>query len=536
MHSITLLKLQDGALSGRAIMSQVGRLFQRDLMPSDDPSEILKQEPADIVVAAFYAPTHELHTFLQKLKKSNSDTPIYLVASDLSPEAVIKAVRSGARDVFLLPLAPDDLLKRLAQDSGTADAGEPIFSSGEWQSCCSFLQPDPESMDEGKPSFDPDSLEATMIRLESERQELEQERESLAGERERLKAAAAQMENPGAVSGDLKLEFQRQTAELEEQRYEFEEQKVFLMDAQREVEAARAVWEDDRKVLEEANQELQKRIDELDQAASSGKNESGKTKWLRNSIGSLPLAKPKNGHNLSPSEINELVERASVATEARRGLEAELDEISRSAKQARARQVELEQEVADLRSRYENTGGGGIIAGGSLVERLERLSESISGARADLSTISSKRAATSLQIETLSAELSDQEITEALTPAHLSRIREVKTQRKELQESERLIAAEEALLQDNLDRDEQEILMIESWVEELESAREKISALPNSREAEKEINPATAVFQESPDPIVDEVPISKAGPKNKKFKARGQKGGLSRRFALRGMT
>jgi len=160
----------------------------------------------------------------------------------------------------------------------------------------------------------------------------------------------------------------------------------------------------------------------------------------------------------------------------------------------------------------------------------------ISGARADLSAIRSKRAATSLQIETLSAELSDQEITEALTPAQLSRIREVKTQRKELQESERLIAAEEALLQDNLDRDEQEILMIESWVEELGSAREKISALTDSKPAAKEIDPAPAAFQESSDPIVEEAPIPKTSPRKKKIKARGQKGGLSRRFALRGMT
>ena len=232
------------------------------------------------------------------------------------------------------------------------------------------------------------------------------------------------------MADDLKLELKRQADELEEQRYEFEEQKIFLMDAQREVEAARSVWENDRLALEESNQELQKRIDELEQGASSEKKGTDKTTWLRNRIGSLPLAKRSNGHNFSPSEINELVERAATGTEARRGLEAEFDEISRSAEQARTRQVELEQEVADLRSRYDQTGGGGLISGGSLVERLERLSESIAAIRADLDTVRSKRATTNLQIETLSAELSDQEITEALTPTHLNRIREGKTQRK----------------------------------------------------------------------------------------------------------
>jgi DNA-binding response OmpR family regulator len=536
MHSITLLKLQDGTLSGRAIMSQVGRLFQRDLTPSDDPVDLLRQEPAEIIVAAFYSPAHELESFLQKLKKPNADTPVYLVASDLSPETVIKAVRSGAQDVFLLPFAPEDLLKRLTRDSGASDTDEPVFSPDEWRNCCSFLQLDPESTGGNDPTFDSESFEAALIKLEADRQELERERQALAGERERLKAVAAQTENPEGLPDDLKLELKRQAEELEEQRFEFEEQKIFLMDAQREVEAARSAWEKERLALEESNQELQKRLDELEQGSSKGKDGTDKTTWLRNRIGSLPLAKRNNSHNLSPSEINELVERAATATEARRGLEAEFDEISRAAAQARARQVELEQEVADLRSRYENTGGGGLISGGSLVERLERLSESIAAAKTDLDTVRSKRAATALQIETLSAELSNQEVTEALTPTHLNRLREVKTQRKELQESERIFDAEEALLQDNLDRDQQEILMIESWVDELESAREKITAIKSSETTATETDPEEEVFQESPDPVAEEKPVARVSPKPKKGKAHGRKkSGLSRRFALRGI-
>jgi len=170
------------------------------------------------------------------------------------------------------------------------------------------------------PAFDSESFEAALIKLEADRQELERERQDLVGERERLKAAAAQTENTGGVPDELKQELKQQADELEEQRYEFEEQKIFLMDAQREVEAARSVWEKDRLDLEESNQELQKRIDELEQEDSNGKNGTDKTTWLRNRIGSLPLAKRNNGHNLSPSEINELGERAATATEARRGL------------------------------------------------------------------------------------------------------------------------------------------------------------------------------------------------------------------------
>ena len=127
MPSITLLKCQNSTLSERAFMSEVGRLFQRDLMPSDDPSKLPKQEPADMAVAAFYSPQFELDGFLKKLKKSSPDTSIYLVASELSPDAVIKAVRLGARGVFLLPLASDDLFKRISKDSGASDGDDPIF-------------------------------------------------------------------------------------------------------------------------------------------------------------------------------------------------------------------------------------------------------------------------------------------------------------------------------------------------------------------------------------------------------------------------
>jgi len=269
--------------------------------------------------------------------------------------------------VFLLPLSSEDLFIRISKDSGASDTGDPIFPEDEWQSYCSFLQPDSESIKDNDLSFGPKSVDEALTNLESERQALELERQSLAEERERLKEAAELRETTGAVPSDIKLELKRQSTELEEQ-------KIFLIDAHREVEAARGAWEEERLALEKSNSDLQKRLTELE---ANGKNGSNATNWLRNSIGALSLAKRESGHNLSPSDINELTERAAIATEARRGLEAELDEISRSAEQARTRQVELEQDVADLRSRYENTSGGGIISGGSLVERLDWLSESI---------------------------------------------------------------------------------------------------------------------------------------------------------------
>ena len=113
----------------------------------------------------------------------------------------------------------------------------------------------------------------------------------------------------------------------------------------------------------------------------------------------------------------------------------------------------------------------------------------------------------------------------------LSRIREVKAQRKELQESERILTAEEARLQDNLDRDEQEILMIESWVEELGSAREKIADLRDSAKTQTEAHPPTPVVEETSNPVKEpKFAVQDTGAERKKVKARGRKGGLYQRF------
>ena len=90
---------------------------------------------------------------------------------------------------------------------------------------------------------------------------------------------------------------------------------------------------------------------------------------------------------------------------------------------------------------------------------------------------------------------------------------------------------EETRLQDNLDRDEQEVLMIESWVEELESAREKIAGLMDFATTETQVDPTVAVFEESHDPVPEqEVSVPEIGAECKKVKARGRKGGLYRRF------
>ncbi|RKX31440.1 MAG: hypothetical protein DRP71_13410, partial [Verrucomicrobia bacterium] len=135
-------------------------------------------------------------------------------------------------------------------------------------------------------------------------------------------------------------------------------------------------------------------------------------------------------------------------------------------------------------------------------------------------------------------ELSNQEITEALTPAHLQRIREVKNQRKVLQESDTTLASEEGRLDDDLKRNDQELLMIESWVEELGSARTRIEELKEARRPRAEIK---LQVEETPSPEPQKVeeesppPPDQNRPKQKK-KTSGRKGGLSRRFALRGLT
>ncbi|MEZ5278671.1 MAG: hypothetical protein R3F07_19980 [Opitutaceae bacterium] len=536
MSSIILLRSENNRLRGRAFLSHQGRIFQRELVPRSDPGSTLAAETPDVIIAAWFSAADDLDGFLRGLCTSQSNTPVYLVAENLSPDEVISAVRAGARDVFLLPLNPQEILNRLSMDA-RAISSEAGIDPGEWERCCRFLQPESESeIDTSGPE---NPLEDALIRIESERQELELERQLLKEEWEQVRELQVTA-GPAEVSDEAKRELERRASELEDQRYDFEEQKIFLMDAQREVEAARLAWEEERRALESSNEELRTKLEALQQGQPNGKR-SGATpgpdgKWLRSSIGSLPLSKgDRRANGTSSSDVRELNERLNAANEARRGLEAELEEISRTAAQARASQVELEQEVADLRARYERTGEGGLASGGSLIDRLERLAESLAARRLDLEEICSRRSTLQLQIETLSAELSGQEITESLTPAHLQHIREVKNQRRELQDSEAALAVEQSRLTEDLERDERELLMIESWVEELDGARERIEALKRSHA--KTISEPDTAFQS--EPVMEagsfEPPVI-ADPVPEKGRGRSRKGGLSRRFALRGMA
>lgn len=540
MSSIILLRSENHLIQGRAFRSHQGRLFQRNLRPDTNPGSTLAQEAPDVIIAAFFSGAEGLDPFLRDLCASRAGIPIYLVAENLSPDGVISAVRAGARDVFLLPLDSQEMLTRLSTDA-RAISSEAGIDPVEWESCCRFLLPGPEAV-EGTGSGD-SPLEDVLIRIESERQELELERQILEEERKQLTREAS-THGSGDVSDELKRELERRANELEDQRYEFEEQKVFLMDAQREVEAARMAWEEERAALESYNEDLQKQLEAFQQNvqndARSGKTPKQDGSWLRTSIGSLPLAKGNHSGNgaATPSQVRDLTERLSAATEARRGLEAELEELSRTAAQARARQVELEEEVSELRSRYERTGDGGIASGGSLIERLERLAESQAASHADLADIRTQRSTLKLQIETLSVELSGQEITEALTPAMLQHIREVRRQRRDLQESEASLSADESRLTEELEHDERELLMIESWVDELESARGKLEALKSTRERIQESS-VSFVAETTTDPEVEAPcppPIPPQDSIPEKSRTRARKGGLSRRFALRGMA
>lgn len=538
MSSIILLRSENQGLEGRIVLSHGGRIFRRDLKPTDDPNALFQDGKPDAIVAAYFSPLEDLALFLEDLTSEHADIPIYLIASDVTAEAVKGAVQTGVKHAFQDPLDEEELLARLCVDTGSSDLAEGLDYE-EWMATCGFLKSG--SGPSGPESTDGD-LEAALKKLEADRQDIELERMMLVEERERIQQAPG----PGAgapVSDELKIELDRRATELEEQRYEFEEQKVFLMDAQREVEAAQMDWEAERAELEKSNEELKQQLETTKGGNGSSDKKSQEGGWLRSTIGSLPLSKGnRNPNGLTASEAHALQDRLKTTTEARRGLEAELEELSRTTAQARAREVELEEEVIDLRRRYERTGGGGVASGGSLIDRLERLAESHTTILSDLDAIRTRRSTLKLQIETLSSELSNQEITEALTPAHLQRIREVKSQRKELQESDAALAAEETRSSDDLERNDQELFMIESWVEELETARTRIENLRLARLHPSEATPDEASFKADPEPAPDapeNSPPSQTEPRPeaaKPRKTRGRKGGLSRRFALRGLT
>lgn len=533
MSSIIFLRSENHGLEGRIILSHGGRIYRRDLKPIDDPSTLFPNGKPDAIVAAYFSPLDEVALFLEDLTGEHADVPIYLVAEDIDAEAIQGAVQSGIKYAFQDPVDEEELLARLCVDTACADLAEGLDYE-EWTATCTFLKAGSEPQTEA-PSTDGGS-DQNLMKLEAERQELVLERQLLAEEREQLQRISS-AEGGAPVSDEQKRELDQRASELEEQQYEFEEQKIFLMDAQREVEAVQLEWEAERTELEKSIEELKQQLKAAPEAGDKKEAEGG---WLRSTIGSLPLAKNSRNQNgaLSATEAQALKERLRATTEARRGLEAELEELSRTTALARAREVELEEEVIDLRRRYERTGDGGVAAGGSLVERLGRLSETHATILSDLDAIRTRRSTLNLQIETLSSELSNQEITEALTPAHLQRIREVKNQRNELQESDSALAAEESRSCEDLERNDQELLMIESWIEELETARTRIEELKQARIQKSETKPAQAPTEESPKSPPNP-PKSSSPPKSKgakPLKARGRKSGLSRRFALRGLT
>ncbi len=536
MSSITFLRSENQSLEGRVILSHGNQLFRRDLTPTNDPKLLLQDLNPDAIVAAYFSPHEKLGAFIKDLTDQFPKTPVFLVAADLSQAATTAAGLSGAKDVFPVPINPDEILVRLFAIPECSDLCG-CLDEEEWAATCTYLEsgpgfgPDPESAG--------NNPEEAMMRIEADRQALELERQLLAEERAQLQSAPSG-NGKASLSDDLKRELEQQASELEEQRYEFEEQKVFLMDAQREVEAVQMDWEAERANLEKENVELKQQLESLEKGAGPDQKKDSTGGWLRSTIGSLPLTKGNPGQNgmLPASEALELKQRYVIATEARRGLEGELEELSRTTAQARARQVELEEEVIDLRRRYERTGEGGAASGGSLMDRLEHLAEAHTITQSDLEAVRTRRATLILQIETLSSELSNQEITEALTPAHLQRIREVKNQRKELQDSDATLASEEDRMHDDLKRNDQELLMIESWVEELGSARTRIEELKEARRTtaenkprvEEPLSPEPQKVEEKP-----KTPPDQNRPIQKK-KTRGRKGGLSRRFALRGLT
>lgn len=534
MSSIIFFRNETQGLEGRIILSHGGRIFCRDLKPTDDPNTLFPDGKPDAIVAAYFAPLDELAPFIEDLTGEHTDVPIYLVAENTEAEAIQDAIQSGIRHAFQDPLDEEELLARLCVDTACADLAEGLDYE-EWSATCTFLR-----SGSGAASTN-DGPDQALRALEAERQELELERQILAEERQQLQQVPA-VEGSAPISDEQKKVLDQRASELEEQRYEFEEQKIFLMDAQREVEAVQLEWEAERAELEKSIEDLKQQLKAAPGGAEAGDKKGSESGWLRSTIGSLPLAKNSRNQNgaLSAAEAQVLKERLSASTESRRGLEAELEELSRSTALARAREVELEEEVIDLRRRYEKTGNGGVAAGGSLVERLERLSETHATILSDLEAIRTRRSTLALQIETLSSELANQEITEALTPAHLQRIREVKNQRTELQESDAALAAEESRSGEDLARNDQELLMIESWVEELETARTRIEELKQARIPNAESKSDRPSVEKSTDPkskpTEATAPPARKGGRPAKTRHRKSKSGLSRRFALRGLA
>ncbi|RKX28516.1 MAG: hypothetical protein DRP71_17280, partial [Verrucomicrobia bacterium] len=84
MSSITFLRSENQNLDGRVILSHGNRLFRRDLTPTNDPKVLLQDLSPDAIVAAYFSPHEKLGAFIKDLTDQCPETPVFLVAADLS--------------------------------------------------------------------------------------------------------------------------------------------------------------------------------------------------------------------------------------------------------------------------------------------------------------------------------------------------------------------------------------------------------------------------------------------------------------------
>ncbi len=145
MSSIILLRSENQGLEGRIVLSHGGRIFRRDLKPTDDPNTLFPDGKPDAIVAAYFSPLDEVALFLEDLTGEHKDVPIYLITQDVNAEAIQGAMQSGIKHAFQDPVDEEELLARLCVDTACADLAEGLDYE-EWTATCTFLKTRSDSL------------------------------------------------------------------------------------------------------------------------------------------------------------------------------------------------------------------------------------------------------------------------------------------------------------------------------------------------------------------------------------------------------
>lgn len=118
MKSSTLLIVDDDPSIRQSLtflLHRAGYLVTAASSP-EEGLQTLRAGPFDLVLVDLRMPGMDGLDFLSALQQIHPDTPVFILTGHASLSTAIEAMRRGARDYFIKPLQPDQILVRIREE------------------------------------------------------------------------------------------------------------------------------------------------------------------------------------------------------------------------------------------------------------------------------------------------------------------------------------------------------------------------------------------------------------------------------------